>query len=1187
MTNKSAILFVVFLFTIFSCTERSGNTSVIAEEAGTDSLNAISDTVKTGVPIPVTQMLITEMEPATEIKAGQPDYSLANINIISIQSPGIKLVSENPETRMPGRDSILFASEHQPEGKKTHVRFPAKVDGLSPATMDAAYYSLQYLDVDQGLSSSYVMDIVEDSRGNLWVSTWATGVSMYNGRSFTNFDNSSGLNSNYVWSIFEDSKGNIWFGYDGAGVSMYDGHHFTSFNAEDGLSGDLVNKIIEDERNNMWFATNNGLTKYDGENFYVYQTQNGLKSNMIRDISMGSNNRLLIATDNGFSIFDGVVFTHYTQADGLPTNDLSVIFEDSEENIWLGTGEKGVTMFDGYTFFSFDQRHGLSGNSINHIMEDSYGHIWIGTANNGISIYNRTSFTQITKSQGLSSNSIRSIYEDSDLNIWLGTHGGLNKYNERSFQNFTDEQGLGGLIVRGICEDKYGNLWFGHSNGASKYDGQKYEHYTINEGLGDNVIRAIIQDQNGNLWFGTNGGGATFYDGENFIQYRAENGLLSDIVLAMYEDSNGDMWFGTYGAGAVRFDGTHFYQLGYEQGLNNPIVRSICEDANGNMWFGTNGGGLEKYDGKYITHYTTKEGLANNSVLSLMPDTQGNLWVGTEGGGLNVMSNQQIMTIDTRNGLSNNIIWSIVEDYENNIWVGTEKGLNVIEVNGPNEIDITTFGKLDGLKGIDFYPNAVCLDSDNKLWWGTGRALAMLDLEKYERQVSAPTVSFTDIRIDQSFVDFRELMESNKSGELYEHEELPARQLEKIKYDSILRFSNFPSNLEIPYDLNHLTFHFSANDWTAPHKIKYQYKLEGAGNEWHTLTDDNKVVYSYLPEGDYVFHLRAIGEAKIWSETLKFNITVSPPWWRTIWAYMSYFALAILIIILITTVRTKNLIHQRKLLEKLVYDRTQEVVKQKELVESKNKEIIDSITYAKRIQRAILPSHSMIRKRLENVLIFFKPKDIVAGDFYWIDEKNDRILLAVADCTGHGVPGAMVSLVCNNTLSRTIREFNLTEPDIILNKVRDIVIESFTNTNSQEEVKDGMDIALISWDVKTNKVEFAGANNNLYIFSEGKLTVLRADRQPIGKYIISKDFSKKEIQLKPGDRLYMFSDGYADQFGGERGKKLKSIRFVEMLTEIQHMPMDEQKRFLERTFTEWKGNLDQVDDVCVLGFEIP
>ena len=257
---------------------------------------------------------------------------------------------------------------------------------------------------------------------------------------------------------------------------------------------------------------------------------------------------------------------------------------------------------------------------------------------------------------------------------------------------------------------------------------------------------------------------------------------------------------------------------------------------------------------------------------------------------------------------------------------------------------------------------------------------------------------------------------------------------------------------------------------------------------------------------------------------------------------------------------------------------------QKAEVEEKNQEITDSITYAKRIQDAILPPSSELKKHLKDGFVLYKPKDIVAGDFYWLEVVDDVVFYAAADCTGHGVPGAMVSVVCHGALNRAVKEFKLTDPDKILNKVRELVIETFNTSN--EDIKDGMDIALCALNSKTNKLNFSGANNSLYIISDGVISEIKADKQPIGRYVTSEPFTKHEIQLKEGDTVYVFTDGYADQFGGEKGKKFKYEPFREILLANQTKNMNDQKILLDKTFEDWKGDLDQVDDVCVIGVRI-
>jgi len=251
-------------------------------------------------------------------------------------------------------------------------------------------------------------------------------------------------------------------------------------------------------------------------------------------------------------------------------------------------------------------------------------------------------------------------------------------------------------------------------------------------------------------------------------------------------------------------------------------------------------------------------------------------------------------------------------------------------------------------------------------------------------------------------------------------------------------------------------------------------------------------------------------------------------------------------------------------------------------LEAKSNEILDSIAYAKRIQSAILPPSKVVKEYLKESFILYKPKDIVAGDFYWLEHKDEKVLFAAADCTGHGVPGAMVSVICNNGLNRSVREYGLTVPGEILDKTREIVIQEFEK--SEEEVKDGMDIALCS--LEGNTLQYSGAHNPLWIIRKGEVLETRANKQPIGKFDKQLPYTTHTFELKKGDSIYIFSDGYVDQFGGERGKKFKSKTFRSLLLSIQDKSMEEQKELTDKAFETWRGNLEQIDDVCVIGVRI-
>jgi len=272
--------------------------------------------------------------------------------------------------------------------------------------------------------------------------------------------------------------------------------------------------------------------------------------------------------------------------------------------------------------------------------------------------------------------------------------------------------------------------------------------------------------------------------------------------------------------------------------------------------------------------------------------------------------------------------------------------------------------------------------------------------------------------------------------------------------------------------------------------------------------------------------------------------------------------------------------------KKTIEEQKKETEKQKEIILDKNKEIVDSINYAKRLQDAIFPTKEMVKSSFKSSFIIYKPKDIVAGDFYWMHHSEKYIYLAVADCTGHGVPGAMVSVVCANALERSVKEFDLTCSGKILDKVTELVIETFEK--SGEGVNDGMDIALFRLDTQTNEIEFAGANNSLWISHLGKneIEIIKGDRQPIGKYDRMKLFKPNKVNAQSGDWLYLFSDGYPDQFGGPEGKKFKSSQLKTLLEENANKLAHEKKQILEEQLLLWKGELEQVDDICFIGIEI-
>jgi serine phosphatase RsbU (regulator of sigma subunit)/HAMP domain-containing protein len=282
---------------------------------------------------------------------------------------------------------------------------------------------------------------------------------------------------------------------------------------------------------------------------------------------------------------------------------------------------------------------------------------------------------------------------------------------------------------------------------------------------------------------------------------------------------------------------------------------------------------------------------------------------------------------------------------------------------------------------------------------------------------------------------------------------------------------------------------------------------------------------------------------------------------------------------------------RERILEMKVLERTEEVVRQKEEVERQSRRVVelynnvtDSIRYAKRLQESILPPEKRIQELLPESFVYYRPKDIVSGDFYWFDRANGKVVFAAVDCTGHGVPGAFMSVVGYNGLNQAVKERGWTRPSEVLRELNRIAFEALHKDRENTLVRDGMDMALCVWDPALNVLEYAGANCPLYVVRGGELLRFMPDKSAIGSFELNgASFTDHRIKLQKGDMVYVFSDGYADQFGGPRGKKFLYRRFRELLIAVSPHGMERQRELLNEAFNEWRGAHEQVDDILVIG----
>lgn len=438
--------------------------------------------------------------------------------------------------------------------------------------------------------------------------------------------------------------------------------------------------------------------------------------------------------------------------------------------------------------------------------------------------------------------------------------------------------------------------------------------------------------------------------------------------------------------------------------------------------------------------------------------------------------------------------------------------------------------------------------------------------------------------------------------------------------------------LAIKYTSNDIEFTFAAPYFEQENQVLYSYKLEGYDNEWSAWDTKTVEDYNNLPSGNYTFKVRARNiygfeseademDINLGADRSTFSFKILPPWYQTIWAIIGYLIALIFIIRLIVQWRTRQLKQEKERLEEIVRERTAEIVEKKDQIEKqrdeiaeKNQSITDSIHYASRIQQALLPSEKMLSQAVPEHFVLFKPRDIVSGDYYWMTQIKNKTILVAADCTGHGVPGAFMSMLGMSFFNEIVNKNLITDAGEILNQLRAHVIEALKQEGDDAKAKDGMDLALYVIDKEKHKIYYAGANNPLIIIrnqfederkaiAEGDesklpkraiyddnfiLEEIKADKMPIGIHIKKKPFETKVVDIHKGMKLYTFSDGYVDQFGGPNRRKFMSKAFKKMLFQIHEKPMQEQKQILDDRIEAWikEGDEIQVDDIVVLGVKI-
>ncbi len=1011
-------------------------------------------------------------------------------------------------------------------------------------------------------------------------------------------------------------------------------HNFSPF---DYKASDQNWCSVQDSNGIMYFANLSGVLVYDGK---FWKTIRLPKVENVYSLDINHKNQVFVGADNEFGLL-------VKKANGeLVYQSLSDSLKKEEKNFaqtWA------TYCIDEDVFFcSNDRVFRYHNNKITpftpekdrfHTFFKINNHLFVREYEVGFKVFENDQLRFVLGSEIFADMKVYSILKKNEDDFIVASRNGglfMMKYNfehpsQSSFEKVQSEADVWFNENDLYCGRKIDNDHFAFGalkNGVIIIDRNYRITSTINTGNGlhDDAVKHISKDANNNLWLCLNNGLAYFENSIPVSYWKEQEGvngtvkfkgllyIATDKGLKVYDKKTNSFiatditspchllsksvseLFITSDEGTYSYNGVRYNPINEETSYSCQFNERTQE-----LYIGTDNG-LIIYDSKSVVRKSIPD---LGEIRSIAFDKNGNCGLGTGKNGVYIIQTNNVITnITTKEGLP-----STVET-------------NVFELNG-QLVFCTDFGfyeydfsskKVKRMTELNAGKTVSVLNAfkiKEQLWFQYTKGdkikerleeISIIGLKNGKYQFLPSSLNRIQNATIKHFLQDSDVVYISSNQGLYCYKLGEFQTPKKFNVvlsrawfanDTISFLENYTDGfsyeaIEIPYNKNELHILPAATSFYESDKTEFSYYLEGKETTYKDWVVTNIIEYNNLPEREYTLHIKAKDIFGNITPELTFKFVISPPWYRTVWAYIIYAISIIALVILIIKLYTRRLKERNLILEETINLRTKTIVEQKHELEYKNKEIVDSINYAQRIQRSLLASDAMLKKNLGEYFVFFKPKDIVSGDFYWGAELNNgNFALVTADSTGHGVPGAIMSMLNISCLNEAIEGQKLNQTADILNYTRDKVIKHLSNDGSIDGGKDGMDCSLISFDMKNKQFTYSAANNPVWIVREGTIIELKADKMPVGKHDKdSQSFSQQSFAMQKGDVVYTLTDGMPDQFGGPKGKKFMYKQLKELLLSISHLPMNEQREKLYTDFTDWKTNLEQIDDVLIIGVRI-
>lgn len=1032
-------------------------------------------------------------------------------------------------------------------------------------------YSFRSFNVEDGVSHPFIYDISQDDKGYLWIAT-GEGLCKFDGFTFDNYFTTHGLSENFISTLHRGPAGSLWIGHKQGGCTVLKDGKFEKLNTSEYFKTH-IRAIRGDEQHNTWLVSQHSGIIRVNEQMELTHYIEPFKQLLLFDLQITSRGQMLLATNEGLHLFiqgdENQPPTFEKVVEDIPLTKINSITPGHlPGQYFVGTEDEGV--------YKIQVRNNhrvkvdpivspvpLYQYKIQSVLEDSDNSIWVATFGEGLIHLTHPDdngafqiVNKFDKENGLGSNDVKTVYKDRENNIWVGKFGGqhnaggISSLSNNAFvfyQNPVSEED-GFYSIHG----RQNSYWMGLKNAIMQVDSGLFKQphiYTEEHGLEKSQYTSVFVDDSMNVWAGSDQQGVFYKAKDDTLFKKIE--LSKDRLSLAINDITGNNQFvwvatknGIYEIERLT-DSITFYNK--ESGLEHNVIKSLFLDDRNNLWYCTASSYLSYIKNGKIVNIVISEDQRVHDQTGITNDKDGNIWLATNGSGVFIFDYESIQTINSQShGLKSNFCYSIEVDKNNKVWIGHKGGISCYN---PANDQIQIVDQKDDML-YDFQPNAVFNDDHGEIWFGTNKDLVRYNPSKDMRNKTAPIINIESVMIDDS------------------------------AYES--------SEISLPYGHYKTRFSFLGLSLRKSDEVTYQYFLEGHDREWQQVSNANQAHYSRLDPGNYTFHVVAFNSDGIKSASAAtVEIKIEKPFWQKLW-FISLAALsAIVLLVTVIKMRDRRQRQVRQYLKKNLDIRTREVQAKSIELERKNKDITSSIHYAKKIQDATLPDQELLVEYFPESFIFYLPRDIISGDFYWFRVLGNKLILSVADCTGHGVPGALLSMIGSTKMDHIINRSEMLGPHDILRQLDKELRVVLQQTESSRGPQDGMDMVVIEIDLDTNWVRICSAMSHVFVATKSGVEKIAGDRNSIGGNQMGtvKKFTLHERQMEKGEALYLASDGYADQFGGINGKKLKRSGFVTLLQSLRNKPALQQQEIVKDHFATWKGDHDQIDDVLLVGLQ--